>query len=60
MVKNKNSKKFGPKGHARSIKKGSKNKIIKFQNSKNTKNVLKFIASSMPFTIWYLNEPFMS
>ena len=34
--KNKNSKKFGPKGHARSMKKGFKNKKIKIkcQNSK--------------------------
>ena len=48
--------KIGPKGHARSMKK----RVKKIKIKKNTKNVLKFIASSMPFTIWYLNEPFMS
>ena len=40
MEKNKNSKKFGPKGHARSMKKESKNKKKikkKFQNSKKYK-----------------------
>ena len=55
-------KKFGHKGHARSMKKGSKNKKkqknVKFP--KNTEIVIKFIASAMPFTICYLNEPFMS
>ena len=55
-------KKNGPKGHARSMKKGPKIKNKKFQNfeKKNTKNVLKFIAGSMPFTICYLKEKFMS
>ena len=55
--KNKNSKKFGPKGHARSMKKGSKNKKIKikFQNSKK---VPKTFLSSLQvqcrlrFGIW--------
>ena len=58
----KNAKKIGPKGHVRSMKKGpkikNKNKIPKLK--KNTKKVLKFIASSMPFTICYLKEPFTS
>ena len=59
MGKNK-MQKIGPKGHARSMKKGCKNKNKKSKIPKDTKYVLKFIASSMPFTICYLNEPFMS
>ena len=60
MGKNTNAKKFGPKGHARSMKKGSKKKKLTSKITNNVKKVFKFIESSMPFTICYLNEPFMS
>ena len=62
MEKNKNAKKNWSHGSRAVNEKRSKNKKIKikFQNSKHTKNVLKFIPSSMPFMVCYLNEPFMS
>ena len=44
---------------SRSMEKISKGQK-KNNNSKNVKKFIKFIASSMPFTICNLNEPFMS
>ena len=52
---NKNGRKFGPKGHARSMK-----KCQRVKNKKIQKQFPKFIANSMPFTICYLNKSFMS
>ena len=55
MGKNKNEKNW-----FQGSREVNEKRVKKIKIPKNTKNVLKFIASSMPFTIWYFNEPFMS